>query len=98
MTLQEQIDRGWVDEHGNVIGADFKTPSQGAATGLWAATSPLLDGRGGLYLEDCDIARVSAPGTAMDDGGVRAYAIDSEEAARLWELSVAVTGAKPITR
>jgi NAD(P)-dependent dehydrogenase (short-subunit alcohol dehydrogenase family) len=98
MTLQEQIDRGWVDEHGNVIGADFKTPSQGAATGLWAATSPLLDGRGGLYLEDCDIARVSAPGTAMDDGGVRAYAIDSEEAARLWELSVAVTGAKPVIR
>ncbi|MDA4886925.1 SDR family NAD(P)-dependent oxidoreductase [Streptomyces sp. MS2A] len=98
MTLQEQIDRGWVDEHGNVIGADFKTPSQGAATGLWAATSPLLDGRGGLYLEDCDIARVSAPGTAMDDGGVRAYAIDSEEAARLWDLSVAVTGAKPIIR
>ncbi|MFC7827269.1 SDR family NAD(P)-dependent oxidoreductase [Streptomyces sp. NPDC057375] len=98
MTLQEQIDRGWVDEHGNVIGADFKTPSQGAATGLWAATSPLLDGRGGLYLEDCDIARVSAPGTAMDDGGVRAYAIDSTEAARLWELSVAVTGAKPIIR
>ncbi|MFC8222985.1 SDR family NAD(P)-dependent oxidoreductase [Streptomyces sp. NPDC057362] len=98
MTLQEQIDRGWVDEHGNVIGADFKTPSQGAATGLWAATSPLLDGRGGLYLEDCDIARVSVPGTAMDDGGVRAYAIDSEEAARLWELSVAVTGAKPIIR
>ncbi|MFC7934619.1 SDR family NAD(P)-dependent oxidoreductase [Streptomyces sp. NPDC057387] len=98
MTLQEQIDRGWVDEHGNVIGADFKTPSQGAATGLWAATSPLLDGRGGLYLEDCDIARVSAPGSAMDDGGVRAYAIDSEEAARLWDLSVAVTGAKPIIR
>ncbi|MER5441585.1 SDR family NAD(P)-dependent oxidoreductase [Streptomyces sp. NPDC002790] len=98
MTLQEQSDRGWVDEHGNVIGADLKTPSQGAATGLWAATSPLLDGRGGLYLEDCDVARVSAPGTPMDDGGVRAYAIDPEEAARLWELSLAVTGATPITR
>lgn len=48
MTLREQIDRGWVDEHGDVIGADFKTPFQGAATGLWAATSPLLDERGGL--------------------------------------------------
>ncbi|MFD7917661.1 oxidoreductase [Streptomyces sp. NPDC059740] len=98
MTLREQIDRGWVDEDGNVIGADFKTASQGAATGLWAATSPLLDGLGGLYLEDCDIARVSAPGAGMDDGGVRAYAIDPEEAARLWDLSVAVTGATPITR
>ncbi|MFJ8542423.1 SDR family NAD(P)-dependent oxidoreductase [Streptomyces sp. NPDC093586] len=98
MTLQEQIDRGWVDEHGKVLAADFKTPSQGAATGLWAATSPLLDGRGGLYLEDCDIARVSAPGRPMDDGGVRPYAIDPEEAARLWDLSLAATGATPLTR
>lgn len=97
MTLQAQIDRGWVDEHGNVIGADFKTPSQGAATGLWAATSPLLDSRGGLYLEDCDVARVSAPDEPMDDGGVRAYAIDPDEAARLWDLSLAATGARPIT-
>ncbi|MFJ5678058.1 SDR family NAD(P)-dependent oxidoreductase [Streptomyces sp. NPDC093097] len=98
MSLQEQIDRGWVDEHGNVIGAYFKTPSQGAATGLWAATSPLLDGRGGLYLEDCDVARVSAPGQSMDDGGVRAYAIAPDAAARLWDLSLAATGATPIPR
>ncbi|WP_406631844.1 oxidoreductase [Amycolatopsis sp. WGS_07] len=98
MTLRAQIDRGWLDEHGNIVGDGFKTPSQGAATGLWAATSPLLDGRGGLYLEDCDVARVSAPGTPMDDGGVRAYAIDPDEAARLWELSLAATGATPIAR
>ncbi|MFJ8719411.1 SDR family NAD(P)-dependent oxidoreductase [Streptomyces violaceus] len=98
MALQEQIDRGWVDEHGNVIGADFKTPSQGAATGLWAATSPHLADRGGLYLEDCDIASVSAPETPMDDGGVRAYAIDPDAAARLWELSIAATGTTPIRR
>jgi NAD(P)-dependent dehydrogenase (short-subunit alcohol dehydrogenase family) len=98
MPLREQIDRGWVDEHGNVIGDGFKTASQGAATGLWAATSPLLDSRGGLYLENCDVADVSAPGTPMDDGGVRAYAIDPDEAARLWSLSLAVTGATPIAR
>ncbi|MFI9307160.1 SDR family NAD(P)-dependent oxidoreductase [Streptomyces triculaminicus] len=98
MTFQEQIERGWVDAHGNVIGADFKTPSQGAATGLWAATSPLLDDRGGLYLEDCDIARVSAPDASMDEGGVRQYAIDPDAAARLWDLSITATGATPITR
>ncbi|BBJ46014.1 hypothetical protein SSPO_087320 [Streptomyces antimycoticus] len=98
MTLREQIDRGWVDEHGNVIGAGFKTPSQGAATGLWAATSPLLGDRGGLYLEDCDVARVSAPDAPMDDGGVRAYAIDPGTAARLWDLSITATGATPITQ
>ncbi|PWV81503.1 SDR family NAD(P)-dependent oxidoreductase [Nocardia neocaledoniensis] len=98
MTRQEQIDRGWVDEHGTVIGADFKTPSQGAATGLWAATSALLDGRGGLYLEDCDIARIADPDQDMDDGGVREYAIDPDAAGRLWDLSIAATGATPITR
>ncbi|MFH9728172.1 oxidoreductase [Streptomyces sp. NPDC017254] len=98
MPLREQIDRGWVDAYGNVIGADFKTPSQGAATGLWAATSPLLADRGGLYLEHCDIAGVSAPEAPMDDGGVRAYAIDPEAAVRLWDLSVAATGATPMSR
>ena len=35
---------------------DFKSPEAGAATAVWAATSPLLDGLGGLYLEDCDVA------------------------------------------
>ncbi len=98
MALQEQIDRGWVDEHGNVIGVGFKTPSQGAATGLWAATSSLLDGRGGLYLEDCDIAGVSTPDQPMDDGGVRPYAVDPDEAARLWDLSLAATAVTPILR
>ncbi|MFJ4189711.1 oxidoreductase [Kitasatospora sp. NPDC089509] len=97
LTLREQIDRGWVDEHGTVVGADFKSPSQGAATGLWAATSPLLAGRGGLYLEDCDVARLAAPGDPMDDGGVRPYALDPDAAARLWDVSLAATGATPIT-
>jgi hypothetical protein len=87
-----------VDEHGNVIATDFKTPSQGAATGLWAATSPLLANCGGLYLEDCDIADISAREASMDDGGVRAYAIDPDAAARLWDLSIAATGTAPITR
>ncbi|MFD0408875.1 SDR family NAD(P)-dependent oxidoreductase [Kitasatospora sp. NPDC127116] len=98
MTRREQVERGWVDDRGNVIGADFKSPSQGAATGLWAATSPLLDGRGGLYLEDCEVARVSGPDTPMDDGGVRPYALDPDGAARLWELSLAATGATPVPR
>ncbi|WP_328657613.1 SDR family NAD(P)-dependent oxidoreductase [Streptomyces sp. NBC_00334] len=98
MPLREQIDAGWVDEHGNVVATDFKTASQGAATGLWAATSPLLDGRGGLYLADCDVARVFAPDTPMDEDGVRAYAVDPGNAARLWEMSLAATGATPTTR
>lgn len=96
MTLQEQIDRGWVDERGTVVGADFKTPSQGAATGLWAATSSLLADRGGIYLEDCEVAHLAGPADPMDDGRVRRYAVDPDAAARLWDLSLAATGATPI--
>lgn len=92
MTAAEQIERGWIDAEGNVIGPGFKTPSQGAATGLWAATSPVLANRGGVYCEDCDIAPVAGPGRPMDDGGVRGYAIDPESAERLWQLSARITG------
>ncbi|MGW0456051.1 oxidoreductase [Gordonia sputi] len=92
MTVAEQIERGWIDAEGNVIGPGFKTPSQGAATGLWAATSPVLESRGGVYCEDCDIAPLASPGGSMDNGGVRGYAIDPESAERLWQVSAQVTG------
>jgi NAD(P)-dependent dehydrogenase (short-subunit alcohol dehydrogenase family) len=84
----EQIALGWIDEQGRP-GPGFKTPAQGAATIVWAATSPLLAARTGVYCEDCDIAPVVAP-----DGqgpGVASWAIDPDEAHRLWEYSARVT-------
>ena len=54
---------------------DFSSPEQGAATAVWAATSPELDGRGGDYLEDCAIAEV-VPDGPQTTYGVRAYALD----------------------
>ena len=78
---------GWIDSNGNPLGR-LQEPEQGAATTVWAATSPQLDGLGGVYLEDCDVARVSAD----DAPGVRPYAIDPEQAAWLWDLSVDLTG------
>lgn len=87
---EEMVERGWIDEHGNQADPDFKTPEQGAATQVWAATSPMLDGMGGLYCEDCDVAEL-----APEEGewvGVRPYAIDPGEAARLWKLSENLTG------
>ena len=58
----------------------WKTIPQGAATTVWAATSPELDGLGGRYLEDCGVAEVSTDPDASK--GVRAYAVDPERAAR----------------
>ncbi|MGW5700442.1 SDR family NAD(P)-dependent oxidoreductase [Amycolatopsis japonica] len=87
---EEMVERGWIDEHGNQADPDFKSPEQGAATQVWAATSPRLDGMGGLYCEDCDVAEVAA-----EEGewvGVRPYAIDAGEAERLWKYSAGLTG------
>jgi len=67
----------------------FKTVEQGAATTVWAATSPSLEGRGGLYLENCNIAE---PATSGGDSGVESYAIDVTEAERLWALSESLVG------
>lgn len=69
----------------------WKTPEQGAATQVWAATSPRLAGMGGVYCEDCDIAEPAAPGTVIGSG-VNAWATDPEQAARLWRLSAELTG------
>lgn len=72
-------------------GGRYKNLSQGAATTLWCATSRQLDGLGGLYCENCDIARVVADGEVFD-GGVRPWAIDPAQAERLWTLSERLTG------
>jgi NAD(P)-dependent dehydrogenase (short-subunit alcohol dehydrogenase family) len=63
----------------------WKTPEQGAATSILVATSPLLDGIGGRYFEDCNEATPNQPGTRT---GVAAYALDPENATRLWHLSL----------
>lgn len=72
--------------------ADFiKTPEQGAATEVWCATSPQLEGLGGLYCEDCDIASLVPP--ESQGLGVRPYAVDPGLAERLMQLSEELTGA-----
>jgi NAD(P)-dependent dehydrogenase (short-subunit alcohol dehydrogenase family) len=89
---EEMIASGWMDEDGNVD-ARFKTPEQGASTATWAATSPALEGMGGVYCENCDIAEPTAVGTEREKlEGVDWHAVDPEAAARLWEISVQLTG------
>jgi NAD(P)-dependent dehydrogenase (short-subunit alcohol dehydrogenase family) len=72
-------------------GFAWKTIPQGAATSCWAATAEELEGKGGVYCEDCHVA-------AIDDesatSGVRSYAVNPSFADRLWKLSEELTGAK----
>lgn len=91
MDMAEMKALGWFDDQGNLVDPTFKTVPQGAATTVWAATSPLLQGRGGLYCEDCDVAaRDDSP--QPTESGVRGYAIDPAQAQRLWNLSAHLTG------
>ncbi len=87
---EEMIAAGWMDADG-AVNQGFKTTEQGAATSLWCATSPLLEGRGGLYCEDCDVAQLTAPGTSRVSG-VDPHAVDEAGARRLWEVSAEMTG------
>ena len=95
---EEMIASGWIDENGK-LNARFKTPEQGAATSVWAATSPQLAGMGGVYCEDCDIADMTvtdAPNARV--AGVNEHAIDPEAAAWLWNYSAQLTGVDAFAR
>jgi NAD(P)-dependent dehydrogenase (short-subunit alcohol dehydrogenase family) len=63
----------------------WKTPRQGAATSVLLAVSPLLEGVGGRYFEDCNEAAIVVPPATA---GVADYAIDPVAAERLWEMSI----------
>ncbi len=68
----------------------YKSVPQGAATSVWAATSPDLADRGAIYLEDCHIAELTD--NPEQRGGVRSYALDTDKADRLWEISENLVG------
>ena len=68
---------------------EFKTSGQGAATSVFVATSPHLEGIGGRYFVDCQEAPVVDLEAAGGRGfGVAAYALDPHNAERLWDLSL----------
>ena len=80
----------WQFLQGRTRGMKFKTVEAGAATSVFAATAPELEGRGGLYLEDCQVAAVNDAPDALD--GVKSYALDPDNAERLWEVSETLVG------
>ena len=80
----------------NSTGVSVKTVEQGAATSVLLAASPLLEGVGGRYFEDCNEAGPHQPGIRR---GVADYALDADGAARLWRLSLdLLTSVQPVPR
>lgn len=69
-------------------GSALKTAEQWAATSVLLATSALLEGIGGRYFEDCNEAPLIHRRGEAGLGGVAAYALDRDNAERLWEVAL----------
>ena len=97
LSMDEQVQMGWLNEDGSpseLAKQGFKTPEQGCATTLWAATSPLLEGVPGVYCEDCDVASPTDHESPMGRySGVEPHACSDDSAERLWEISEAMLAA-----
>ncbi|MDO8251784.1 MAG: oxidoreductase [Rhodoferax sp.] len=81
---EEMQAMGWFKEDGTVVDI-FKSPAQGAATSVWAATAPALKGHGGMYLEDCHQGVPAEPSNRAT--GYSPHIADAAQALRLWEVS-----------
>lgn len=95
-TLEQFQQLGFVDANGNMypeLLAKLKTIPQGAATTVWCATSPMLNGIGGVYCEDVDVAKIATKET-VGTSGVELYSLNEAAAYRLWKLSEELTGVR----
>lgn len=85
---------GILDDLGNIrpeVAASLKTISQGAATSVWCATSPMLNEIGGVYCEDVNIAELDIENKS-EGHRVQPYSLDEANANKLWKLSETMTG------
>ena len=84
LPIEEMRALGWLKADDTPLDL-FKNPAQGASTSVWAATSALLKGHGGLYLEDC---KQGLPADASNRvSGFSPHIADREGADRLWLYS-----------
>ncbi|MCI4671917.1 MAG: oxidoreductase [Bacteroidia bacterium] len=88
---EEMVALGWINPDGSptpLAQQGFKSPEQGCSTTLWAATSDLLEGKTGVYCEDCNIAAPTDKGSQMARYfGLDEHASSDESAERLWNIS-----------
>ncbi|MBO9204465.1 MULTISPECIES: SDR family NAD(P)-dependent oxidoreductase [Niastella] len=103
LSRERLIELGVYDKDGNPVydaTKGLKTIPQGASTIVWCATSQALNDKGGVYCEDNDIAILSQSDddvansvnrTMRNEKGVMPYAINAENAKKLWTLSEQLT-------
>lgn len=68
----------------------LKSVEAGAATSVYAATAPELEGKGGVYLANCGVCPQDDESESQTV--VRSYAMDEEGAEKLWRVSEQLLG------
>lgn len=76
------------------LGPQFKSPQQGAATSVWATVSKSLEGMGGVYLEDVQIAKEYDASEGQWAPGYFPHAYSPAKEGQLWEMSLKMVGVK----
>jgi NAD(P)-dependent dehydrogenase (short-subunit alcohol dehydrogenase family) len=71
---------------------ELKSIPQGAATSVWAGVVAAADEVGGLYCENCHVAKVTENPVSRISEGVRPYALDPQRAKALWSKSEDMVG------
>ena len=105
MSEEQLKSTGVFDDNGNIIrdaSKGLKTIQQGASTTIFAAVSPKLENIGGVYCENTEVAQLDLqkddPRQRMHGvtriEGVMPYALEEENAKKLWTLSEELTGVK----
>jgi hypothetical protein len=89
---------GALDEQGRRVmkerNNEKKSIEEDAATIAWCAVSDQLEGKGGVYCENVDIAKLLQSNTGGAEPGVNTWAVDIDAADKLWEVSEKMLGIK----
>jgi len=88
-TVPDEMRQQWKQDS---VQKQLKSTEQGAATTVWGTISKELEGKGGLYLENCAIATQAEEGAATRSPGYAPHAFDKEKEQRLYSESFALVG------
>jgi Dehydrogenases with different specificities (related to short-chain alcohol dehydrogenases) len=86
VTFEDAVALGWINADGTLPQGRMRTVEEGAASPVWAAIAPELEGRGGLYIEDCAPAAIWEP-PAPSGWGVTRASLDPDDARALWDTA-----------
>lgn len=88
--MSDELKESWSKDE--ALTRSYKSVQQGAATTVWASIATELEGKGGMFLEDCSVAKPYVPSAGTFGPGYSPYAYDPEGEKALWKMSLELVG------